>query len=347
MPKVNTRSRRKSSEKPYTNIVLRNSRRSTKSTRTEMDSQPDSVEEEGNETLVHLSDDERQSTPTDVDKSPTNRELLQYLKQMDKRQCTKSDLKAINDTLTKNIGKVETKANVNELAIDELKQRLTHIEAQQASAHYDNELSKQKQLRNNISIMGLPHIRDEITAEVASDVFAHLNCKIVSKNIEYAYRTKASKENPGIIIVRLKNYEHKMEILDAKAKKTVKVRDVATCEGPIGNQYIYVNNHVTPFFGKLLFDGRQAIKNGNAFSCWFTSAGCNIKFNEDGKSYIYKSTAEMNALIDKYGTKSSINNVTDQRAATVAPSSSKPKGRQRKELSIQAPPQRTTTTKKK
>lgn len=310
-----------------------------------MATQVGSASEMVDEIVVHQSDEEDQSPATDEDKSPTNRELLQYLKRMDKRQCTKSDLKVVNDTLTKNIEQVETKTNANESAIDELKQRLTHIEAQQASAHYDNELSKQKQLRNNVSIMGLPHIRDEMSADVACDIFTHLKCKIVNKNIEYAYRTKASRDNPGIIIVKLKNYEHKMEILDAKANKTVKVRDVVTCEGPIGNQYIYVNNHVTPFFGKLLFDGRQAIKNGNAFSCWFTSAGCNIKFSENGKSYIYKSSAEMNILIGKYGIKSSKNN-DSEKGDNNAPSNNKQKGRPRKELSIQASNQRTTSNKK-
>lgn len=246
------------------------------------------------------SDDDGNKT---VISSPSNSDLHKLLKQIVKDQCTKSDLKKMNEALSKNIESVQVKANTNEASISELKKRLTRMEERQASAQYDSELWKQKQLRNNISIMGVPHVNDEITAEVAIDVFQALNCNIKPVEIESAHRTKQMNGKPGIIIVTFSNFDCKMEVLEAKSKKTVKVKDIVECSGPIANQFVYVNNHVTPFFGKLLFDGRQAVKNDKAFSCWYAATGCNIKFEENGKPLVYKNINELNVLIEKYAGK--------------------------------------------
>lgn len=342
MPKIYKRAKNTQREKPYSTRALANSRRSINSINNIMSS-PATTKQHTEVIQSSLSEDEFSSP--NASKSPSNSELLQYLKRMDKKQCTKDDLKQLNDALTKSIDSVNTKANSNEASISELKQRLSQIEAQQAMAHYDNELSKQKQLRNNVSIMGLPQIQDEHAVEIALDVFALLNCTIKPDDIDYAYRFKSNKDRTGNIIVKLLSYEHKMEILNAKAKKVVKVGDVVNCEAPIGNQFVFVNNHVTPFFAKLLFHGRQAIKNGQAFSCWLTSAGCNAKFTEEGKPFIYKSTAELNALIQKYAAASSSKTSTEQ-SSNQAPANDKPKKRRilTATTSKQAP---TRTTSKK
>lgn len=42
------------------------------------------------------------------------------------------------------------------------------------------------------------------------------------------------------------------------------------------------------------------------------SAGCNAKFTEGGKPFIYESTAELNALIEKYAAASSSKNSNEQ-----------------------------------
>lgn len=309
MPKIYKRAKIIQREKPYPTRTLANSRRSINSKNNEMSSS--SITDQQIEVIQSSLSEDEFSSPN-ASKSPSNSELLQYLKRMDKKQCTKDDLKQLNDALTKSIDSVNTKANSNEASISELKQRLSQIEAQQATAHYDNELSKQKQLRNSVSIMGLPQIQDEHTVEIALDVFALLNCTIKPDDLDYAYRSKSNKDRTGNIIVKLLSYEHKIEILNAKAKKVVKVGDVVNCEAPLANQFVFVNNHVTPFFAKLLFHGRQAIKNGQAFSCWLTSAGCNAKFTEEGKPFIYKSTAELNALIVKYAAASSSKNSNEQ-----------------------------------
>lgn len=66
---------------------------------------------------------------------------------------------------------------------------------------------------------------------------------------------------------------------------------------PQSKSPVFINNHTTPFFGKLLAEGRKAIKEGKINSCWLNTFGCQLKFSEDGKSYGYRSIEELNEII--------------------------------------------------
>lgn len=243
------------------------------------------------------------SMPPAVEKSPTKSDILSFLKSMNEKQCTKDDLKVLNDAVDTKISTISAKVESNESMVAELKMRLEKFEKQHASAHYENELSKQKQLRNNISIMGLPHRNGVNLFDIATAIFGVLKCNISQNDIESAYQTKPKQNQNSIIIVKLFDYNAKIAILNAKARQVIHVKDVVNSTGKIANDFVFVNNHVTPFFGKLLSEGRQAIKNNKAFSCWLTSGGCNVKFEENGKSFVYKSTSELNELISKQNNK--------------------------------------------
>lgn len=60
---------------------------------------------------------------------------------------------------------------------------------------------------------------------------------------------------------------------------------------------VYINNHVTPYFGKLLHEGRKAVKNGDIYSCWVNSHGCQLKFEDNAKHHGYRSIDDLNKLI--------------------------------------------------
>lgn len=90
-----------------------------------------------------------------------------------------------------------------------------------------------------------------------------------------------------------------MAALTAKADKKVKVSDI--CASNQSDSLIYLNNHTTPFFGRLLGAGRSAIKDGIIHSCWIGSSGCLVKVTEQGKPTTVRSLNDFDALRNQYG----------------------------------------------
>lgn len=87
--------------------------------------------------------------------------------------------------------------------------------------------------------------------------------------------------------------------MDNKTKNTLKVGDIITCSNKIADNAIFINNHVTPYFGKLLHEGRKAIKNGDIHSCWLNSFGCQLKIETGSTQRNYRSIDELNKLISE------------------------------------------------
>lgn len=109
--------------------------------------------------------------------------------------------------------------------------------------------------------------------------------------------------NNHVIVVKLANFELKQQILVLESKHLLKLGDiVADSNEP--SALIYINNHTTPFFGKLLSEGRKAAKAGAIQRCWLNNHGCQLNFNENGKSFLYKTMDELRELIVKEGSKS-------------------------------------------
>lgn len=62
-----------------------------------------------------------------------------------------------------------------------------------------------------------------------------------------------------------------------------------------------MNNHVTPFFGKLLAEGRRAVKDRKIHSVWLTRNGCTMRFEENGNELVYHSVKELDEMILSHG----------------------------------------------
>lgn len=227
--------------------------------------------------------------------SPSNKDLMTLLKSMKNQQCTKDDLSKLEATVTNKIDEVKTTAENNTRKILSLTKRLDKFENSANASSHDSELQKQRLLKNNICVMGIPPIPNEIPINTAVKTFEVLECTIASSDIASAYRTRG---NSPLLVVKLANYEDKIKLLNAKAKKMVKVSDVAVCDPSVANNYVYINNHVTPYFGKLLKEGRAAIKNKQLFACWLSSTGCVVKFEEQGDVIGFNTVKELQKIIN-------------------------------------------------
>lgn len=226
---------------------------------------------------------------------PSNLALMKYLQSMKADLCTKDDLNTLKTSVKTDIKTIETKVNDNKNELDELNRRLLQYESESHHANFIQELNKQRALRNNLSIMGIPLIEGENLIDIVTKVFALLKCSFTSDQIESTYRTKGKK---SMIITKLASYETKQSILKAKSTATIKLKDIIRCNNAIVDDFVYVNNHATPYFGKLLQAGRAAQKENRIFSCWLASSGCLFKLQEGSQSLAFRSTDELNKLIE-------------------------------------------------
>lgn len=214
-------------------------------------------------------------------------------------QFTKKEGTALKKSVDSKFAAINTELKAHNVRFTEIEERMVEFEVKLASASYDRELSKQQALKNNISILGCPKINDENVSEVAIMVFKAFGASFIKSDFSSVYRTTGIKPNFTSIIVKFASFEKKLLALNSKTDKPVKVKDVFV--GQQSNVQIYLNNHVTPFFGRLLAAGRQAVKEEIIHSCWIGTTGCLVKMEEKGKPVNIRSFDDFDSLRTRAG----------------------------------------------
>lgn len=233
--------------------------------------------------------------PKDANMVDAQLELKTIMLDMQAKQVTKDDMAGYSESINKQFQHVTEKIEEHSDQISLLNKRMDECEKSAASAQYNVEVNKQKLLRNNISIFGLPHSENENLGQVVQSVLEAIGCGDLINAVSELYRLKGNSNK--IIMARLYDHDAKHRILLAKTKKVIKAKDIVggECE-----DVLYINNHVTPFFGKLLHEGRKLVKEGKMHSCWINSFGCQLKFSLNDKSHVYKSIDELHDLVGKF-----------------------------------------------
>lgn len=239
------------------------------------------------------------TTPPDENSSDNSlgddADLRTLMLSIKKTQCTKHDMKLFTDSVNSKLVEIKSKVSSQDVKIDSLNKRLDLCESQAASAQYHIQLDKQRSLKNNVSIFGIGSTEGENLLQIVVSVFNKIGCAVANELITNCYRIKGNSNN--IIVVTLADYDLKQKILKEKSKKAITVGEIISCTSDAAGTIIYINNHVTPFFGKLLHEGRKAVKNGDIHSSWLNSFGCQLKFEENGKQHGYRSVDELTKLI--------------------------------------------------
>lgn len=232
-------------------------------------------------------------------------QVLSMLLDIKNNQCTKHDMANIVSKIDGKFESIESELASQNSRFSDMELKLKHFEKKISSANYDGELQKQQQLKNNITIMGIPASVQNDVWSTAIDVFNAFGCNYVASDFTAVYRSSGKLPKFSSIIVKFANFDKKLLALNSKAKKPVQLKDVPSLNI---NQVtpIYLNNHVTPFFGRLLAAGRTASKEGIIHSCWIGTSGCLIKMKEDGQPINIRSIDEIESIRKKNNT--SINN---------------------------------------
>lgn len=293
--------------------ITRNRKNRTKS----MDS-VQSISSEAEKELLRSDDDEDMSIEMLQTEQATsggqidNNQLFTLLTDIKKNQSTKQDIKSLKKVFDGKFAAVENELGAHKSRFTSIEHQLSQLNNKYTALSYERELQKQTQLKNNISIIGCAKSDNENVTHTALNVLKMFGCEFAVTDISTAYRTAGAKPNFSAIIVKFVDFKKKLLALNAK-----------TDSPP---EKVYVNNHVTPYFGRLLAAGRQAIKNKLIHSCWIGSYGCLIKQKEDGKAVNIRSINDFVAMgidVNEKPTKRSRND-THSDDITI-PTQSKPK----------------------
>jgi hypothetical protein len=176
----------------------------------------------------------------------------------------------------------------NAIAMDS---RLTACESNVDQLAYEVECMKQRQLKNNISISGVPFKDDENLLTIFGSVCKAINYMVPNDLIAGIYRTNGVGKQS--IIVNLANDAVKFGILAAKKKKKTTILRELDLGYADSNTEIMVNQQLVPYFGNLLFKARQARQRGDIYQCWFSMKGVHIKPTEDSNFIIIKTYADL------------------------------------------------------
>lgn len=223
--------------------------------------------------------------------SGTNKKLESYISSTDKR------LEDVNKTIAKNNSEISS-----------LTRKVKSCEDLTAAVNFSNELQKQKNLKNNISISGIPYIDDEKLSDIIETIFAFYNIEISKSELQTIYRVKGSR---NLIIVKFVSFASKEKLMTAKMEKVIKLNDIFTSNSATSssidlNQIVYINNHSTPFFGKLLHQGRLLVREGKLAASWVTSNGFYVKTDENGSPIEIKNTEQLKQFSSNIDTSNNI-----------------------------------------
>lgn len=235
-----------------------------------------------------------------LDISLARDEMMVLLKEIRDSQCTRNDFQRYSQTIKKQFDDVHQEIETNTAAIGSMDSRIITIEKALERNKYEAELSKQNVISRNLSVMGVPPVINEDLISIALKLFSLVGCELKRTDIFGCYRIKKGKAFTNIFIVKINDFTVKHNILKAKVTKEIKLKDVINANAESSNQSVYINNHVIPFFGKLLAEGRRRIKDKNVHSVWLGKNGCQLRFDAAGPEHSYRSLEELNRLVDEH-----------------------------------------------
>lgn len=194
--------------------------------------------------------------------SGTDDKLAQYME--------KNDLRA---------DKAEKQTSSNTKQIKILSKKIDSMERASIASTETTEKAKQQQLQNNITLMNVPVMENESLHGLVVSLGEALGVQMSNEDISAVYRVRNSKNN--LIVVKFKSFNIKSNIISRAKEGNLNLASFMSCDIEAGNQQVFINHHVTPYFGKLQAIGRNAVKDKKIFSCWINSKGLMVKLSSD------------------------------------------------------------------
>lgn len=165
------------------------------------------------------------SSPVDnITSNPPLTEMNELLQKILATQCTKDDFKDFSANVNHRSNNIEERIESNDEKLSVVTKRMDICEQMTTQVQYQLELDKQRQLKDNISLHGIPYTNGEDRAAIILKVLSKIGCDASNASIAMSYRIKGN--NNHVIVVKLANFELKQQILVLKSKHILKLGDI-------------------------------------------------------------------------------------------------------------------------
>lgn len=236
------------------------------------------------------------STESTNHSSPNLRDIWAKLCELSASVATKENLENFVAATDERINSLSSRVGETENLNAQFESRIAALEDAAATAINNNELSKQQKLSYNVSIHGVPQSSKENVDTIIKSICALLKVNVEPNDITKSYRISASQNAPGIIVVHFSSFGKKLELMRAKKKRDKIIASDLKLKLSPGDSVIFINNHLTPFYAKLLQKCKQAVKEGCLKSCWLMSSGKCVKDGHD-KVSVVKCEADLEKML--------------------------------------------------
>lgn len=225
--------------------------------------------------------------------------------------ATRAEMKSTRNELKNDIHQLSqrTEAKINvvnkqlALANSDIKTLFSKVKEMESMPNVSPtniELHKQNKLRNNITISNVPVNPNENLYDIVRSILILIgipNFKV--DDLEVARRVPGSRSS--LIIAGFRDYAFKADVMKKKSSKMLKVSDIFDLQKGDANSRLYINNHLTPFYSKLSFHGRQALYNRLIHSCWVSSNGFLVRLNENSNPIVINGVSEFDEFLKTNG----------------------------------------------
>lgn len=164
-----------------------------------------------------------------------------------------------------------------------------------ASTIRKTELHKQNELRNNLSIVGLPHVRNENLRSMFLKVCKLLGSPISNDAIRHVWRDTARQ----VINIELRDHDVKAHICKFSHARYLWTDDLMRLPAGMVRSRIYINDQMTHFYKQMWEIGRQARKGRLIYTSWISDRGFMVKRTAASKKRYFLSAIELNRFIDQ------------------------------------------------
>lgn len=164
-----------------------------------------------------------------------------------------------------------------------------------ASTIRKTELNKQNELRNNLSIVGLPHVRNENLRAMFLKVCKLLGSPISNDAIRHVWRDTARQ----VINIELRDHHVKAHICKFSHARYLWTDDLIRLPSGMVRSRIYINDQMTHFYKQMWEIGRQARKSRLIYTSWISDRGFMVKRTAASKKRYFLSAIELNRFIDQ------------------------------------------------
>lgn len=157
------------------------------------------------------------------------------------------------------------------------------------------EILKQDQLKNNVSIAGIP--ANLVDGTNSDEVIINIASK-VGVEISKGQFTSHTVANNRFVIAHFYDFKHKQMIINQlRLGKKLIVKEIFANASSNDNQ-IFVNDHLTPYFSKLYLMARNAKKEGKLYTVSSANGKIRVRKHNDDVPISISNESQLQLLIN-------------------------------------------------